>query len=113
MSDPLELEHCAKLLSALAAPERLTIVRCLRKGALSVSELSARLQITLANVSHHLSVLRRARLVQTRKQGRYVLYSLAQACSRRTTPRAASRINLGCCWLAWPPPSPGAPLTPA
>src|ERR1700722_20357281 len=77
MSEPLEPQRCAELLGDLADPGRLRIVRCLRDGPHSVSELADRLQIVLVNVSHHLSVLRHAGIVQSRKQGRHVVYSLS------------------------------------
>src|SRR2546426_11126074 len=77
MKDPLQPRHCARMLSALAAPERLQIIRCLRAGPRNVGEIAAELKAALVNVSHHLGVLRRAHLVRGRKQGRHVIYSLS------------------------------------
>ena len=39
MDDPLQPQHCAEMLSALAAPERLQIIRLLRDGPRSVGEI--------------------------------------------------------------------------
>jgi DNA-binding transcriptional ArsR family regulator len=47
----------------------------------------------LVNASHHLGVLRQARLVCNRKQGRHVIYSLSPICS---SPRAAPTPLYAC-----------------
>ena len=113
MSDPLEPQRCAELLGALADPQRLCIVRCLRDGPLNVSELTNRLNVDLApeediplvNVSHHLSVLRHAGLVQSRKKGRNVVYSLPPGLLQlNQSSDCCDRWNLGCCRLEMPAP---------
>ena len=56
--DPLDPSRCAKLLSALAAPERLKIVRFLADGAQNVTAIADMLRLkNVVNVSHHLAVL--------------------------------------------------------
>ncbi|MCC6420577.1 MAG: winged helix-turn-helix transcriptional regulator, partial [Gemmataceae bacterium] len=77
--DPLQPQMCAKRLAALAAPERLRIVRFLRDGPRNAGAIAAFLQIAAVNVSHHMNVLRTAGLVQSEKRGRFVLYSLVPA----------------------------------
>ena len=77
MPDPIQPEQCAQSLAALAAPERLRIVRLLSAGPRNVSEIAEHLGMALVNVSHHLSVLRHAGLLDKRKQGRFVVYSLS------------------------------------
>src|SRR5258707_3991788 len=76
MSEMLQPGRCAKLLAALAAPERLRIVRFLRDGPRNVTEIAEMLQTAPVNVSHHMNVLKTAGLVQGEKQGRVVVYSL-------------------------------------
>jgi DNA-binding transcriptional ArsR family regulator len=102
MKDPLQPERCARMLSALAAPERLQIIRCLRAGPRSVSEITAELKVPLVNVSHHLGVLRQARLVQGRKQGRKVIYSLSPNLLQSEGASGPAHLNLGCCRLELP-----------
>jgi DNA-binding transcriptional ArsR family regulator len=113
MSDPLEPQRCAEQLGALADPLRLCIVRCLRDGPLNVSELTKRLNVDLApdeeiplvNVSHHLSVLRNASLVQRRKKGRNVVYSLSPGLLQLDDRSGCcDHLNLGCCRLEMPAP---------
>jgi DNA-binding transcriptional ArsR family regulator len=99
----LQPDRCAELLRALAAPDRLRIVRALRQGPHKVSEMADRLKAPLANVSHHLNVLHDAGLVQRRKQGRAVLYALAESVLQAGAPDEPFHLDLGCCRLEVPP----------
>ena len=76
MKDALQPDRCARMLRALADPERLRIITCLREGPRNVSELAALLHAEVVNVSHHLGVLRHAGVVCDEKQGRFVVYRL-------------------------------------
>ena len=101
MKDPLQPERCAQLLAALAAPERLKIVRFLRGGPRNVGEIADMLQTAPVNVSHHMNVLKSAGLVRGEKQGRFVLYSLTPGVLE-TEEQATDHLNLGCCRLELP-----------
>ena len=70
-------EQFARLGQALSDPTRLRILNRLCQTELSVRELAAPLGHSPANTSAHLQVLRRARLVTKRKEGRRVMYSIA------------------------------------
>lgn len=67
----------AEVAQALGHPHRLELLEHLAQGERSVEELSARASLTFANTSRHLQILRRARLVETERRGKYVLYRLA------------------------------------
>jgi DNA-binding transcriptional ArsR family regulator len=103
--DPLKPTQCAEQLAALAAADRLRIVRFLREGPRNVGEIAKMLDTKLVNVSHHMSVLRQAGLVQSEKRGRYVLYSLTPGVLQTDENSHCDRINLGCCRLELPPPT--------
>jgi len=62
--------------AALADPNRQKIIKCLKKSELPVSEIAKNLNITLATLSHHLDILRRAGLVSSRREGRQIFYEL-------------------------------------
>jgi DNA-binding transcriptional ArsR family regulator len=104
--DPLQPKRCAKLLAALAAPERLQILRILRDGPRHVTALSEMLKTSPVNVSHHLGVLRQAGLVRGEKRGRFVLYRLPPDLLQggEGDPGAAEFLDLGCCRLEVPKP---------
>ena len=61
---------------ALGDPTRREILRVLRAGDLTAGDIAARFPITAASVSHHLSVLKEAGLVQAERDGRTIVYSL-------------------------------------
>jgi len=70
-------EMQAELCKTLSNPKRLEILDILReKKEISVNELAEILEIPKANTSQHLAVLRQARVVNTRKDGINVYYSL-------------------------------------
>jgi ArsR family transcriptional regulator len=100
MRDRLQSDKCARFLKALAEPDRLKIVQCLQTGRKTVTELSALLGKELANVSHHLGVLRNAGLVQDEKDGKFVIYSLHPDVFRpKEAGENADSFDLGCCRL--------------
>jgi DNA-binding transcriptional ArsR family regulator len=99
--DPLQPKECAERLFALAAPERLRIVRFLRDGPHSAGEIADMLKIKPVNVSHHLKVLRGAGLVESEKKGRFVMYSLVPGLLDAED-GDGDRLNLGCCCLELP-----------
>ena len=105
MHDELQSADCARRLKALADPERLKIIQLLQSGPKNVSTLSDLLGADIANVSHHLGVLRHAGLVRNEKQGRFVLYSLAPQFFRPEGENgAADHLDLGCCRIEMPKP---------
>lgn len=61
---------------ALADDNRLRIIDVLKGGERCVCDLQASLDIGQSLLSHHLKVLREARLVTARRDGRWVHYSL-------------------------------------
>jgi DNA-binding transcriptional ArsR family regulator len=102
-SEPLEPDRCARALRALADPERLRIINCLRGGPRNVSELAAMLEAEVVNVSHHLGVLRHAGLVKDERQGRFIIYSLhPDVFHPGRGASAKEHLDLGCCRLEIP-----------
>ncbi len=67
----------AEIAQAVGHPHRLELLEHLAQGQRSVEDLSALADLTFANTSRHLQILRRARLVETTRQGKRVLYSQA------------------------------------
>ena len=101
MKDALSSKECAERLKALADPDRLRIVQVLREGPKNVSEITAELSAEIANVSHHLQILKRERIVETEKQGRFVVYRLHPDVFEATR-TATDCLDLGCCRLELP-----------
>lgn len=75
----LEAQRMAEFFAVLADPNRLRILSALAHQELCVCDLAAGLKMGESAVSHQLRILRSARLVNYRKEGRNVYYSLADA----------------------------------
>ncbi|MGH9255682.1 MAG: ArsR/SmtB family transcription factor [Vicinamibacterales bacterium] len=67
----------ARIGKALSSPHRLEMLELLAQGERTVDSLAGEMGVSLANASQHLQVLRQAALVETRKQGLFVHYRLA------------------------------------
>ena len=69
----LQAEFC----KGMAHPKRIYILSLLKDGAKSVNELAALTGIPQANLSQHLSILRKLDILQTRRVGSSVYYSIS------------------------------------
>ena len=67
----------AQIAQALGHAHRLELLEHLGQGERSVEDLAARANLTIANTSRHLQLLRRAGLVEARRAGKRVYYQLA------------------------------------
>lgn len=70
-------EQVARIGKAVASPKRLQLIELLCQGEKSVELLATQAEISVKLASAHLKELRLARLVETRRDGKYVLYRLA------------------------------------
>jgi rhodanese-related sulfurtransferase len=70
-------EQIARIGQASGSPSRLELLDVLSQGPRTVETLAQQTGQSVATTSHHLQVLRRARLVDAEKAGLYVTYSLA------------------------------------
>ncbi|MCM0582085.1 winged helix-turn-helix transcriptional regulator [Weissella diestrammenae] len=85
-----ELEQIFKL---LGNKQRLTILELLRVRAYRVSEIVDVMQMEQSAISHQLKLLREAQLVQTKKQGREVLYCLTDSHILKLLDNAMQHVN--------------------
>ena len=67
----------ARIGRALSSPHRLELLDVLAQGERSVEQLAAETELSIANASQHLQILRQAELTATRRDGNRVLYRLA------------------------------------
>jgi DNA-binding transcriptional ArsR family regulator/rhodanese-related sulfurtransferase len=67
----------ARIGKALSSPHRLEILELLAQAERTVEALAVEIGLSVANASQHLQGLREAGLVESRKQGLYVHYRLA------------------------------------
>jgi DNA-binding transcriptional ArsR family regulator len=65
-----------QLFNALADPTRRRILELLHQGDLTAGEIADQFSISQPSVSHHLSLLKQAGLVECERRGQYIVYSL-------------------------------------
>lgn len=101
-------DQASELLKSLGNRHRLLILCQLAEGERSVGDLAAFLELRDSTVSQHLSLLRRDGLVQARRDGQTIWYSIASVparrvletlfelfCKRAATGRAATNAQAG------------------
>ncbi len=71
------MDELLLVMKALSDGNRLRTVMALRSGELCVCHLTELLQLAPSTVSRHMTVLRRAGLVENRREGRWIHYRLA------------------------------------
>jgi ArsR family transcriptional regulator len=74
------IEAQAKVFSAVAHPLRLSIVHYLAEGERCVCDIAEYLQAGRPNVSKHLALMVEAGVLESRKQGLRMIYSLKTPC---------------------------------
>ena len=67
----------ATVTKALANPHRLEIIELLAQGDYSVEQISLQTDLSIANASQHLQVLKSAQLVEVTRNGTFIYYKLA------------------------------------
>jgi rhodanese-related sulfurtransferase len=72
-------DEFARIGKAVSSPKRLELLDLLCQGARTVEALAAEAELSIANTSQHLQVLRAARLVEASKEGLYVTYRIADS----------------------------------
>jgi len=76
LKDPLYAQF-ARIGHAVASPMRIELLDLLAQGEKTVELLAEQCGAGIKNTSAHLRVLRQARLVETRREGTYIYYRLA------------------------------------
>lgn len=74
---PEQLCDLADLFKVFGDSTRIRILYALIGGELCVGEIAAMLEMTSSAVSHQLAILRRNKLIGSRRDGKSVFYSLA------------------------------------
>lgn len=83
----------AEIAQALGHSHRLELLEHLGQGERSVEDLAARTGLTVANTSRHLQLLRRAALVEGRREGKRVFYRLSGEDAVVALLQALSRVG--------------------
>jgi ArsR family transcriptional regulator len=76
IAKPQNLEQVAQWFHALSDETRLRIIECLAEGEQCVCDLMATLDTAQSRLSFHLKTLKDAGLLDDRREGRWIYYSL-------------------------------------
>lgn len=79
MNNDNDIAQLADLFHLLGDPTRLRIVLSCLPAPIAVGDIAAQLQLSSSLVSHHLRLLRAARIVKSERQGKQVFYTAADA----------------------------------
>lgn len=70
------MDKKVEVFKALGDGNRLSILSMLNVRDLCVCEINAVLEVSMSTISSHLKILRNAGLVNSKKDGRWIIYSL-------------------------------------
>lgn len=76
MHDDRTVVELAEIFKVLAEPTRIRILQAISDEELCVCDIAAVVNATQSAISHQLRILRSARLVKSRRDGKMVYYSL-------------------------------------
>jgi len=80
------LQNVSEILGTLAHPLRLKIILHLSQEPSAVSDMINALNVRQPNLSQHLALLKRLKILKTKREGRKILYFLAYPCLLYTSP---------------------------
>ncbi|MHB8970315.1 MAG: ArsR/SmtB family transcription factor [Pirellulaceae bacterium] len=75
----VNLRDFLTITKALSDEQRVRVLMALQRGELCVCQVVELLGLATSTVSKHMSILKQARLVESRKEGRWIYYRLADA----------------------------------
>ncbi len=77
MEDEIIYTYHAEMCKVFSHPKRLELINALRDKEKSVTGLSQQLELSPANLSQHLSMMKDRRILLARKEGNMVYYRIA------------------------------------
>ncbi len=69
-------QELSRVTHAISNPKRMELIDVLSQKGYSVEELSKEISMSIASTSQHLQVLKSSKLVDTRRQGNFIIYSI-------------------------------------
>jgi DNA-binding transcriptional ArsR family regulator len=85
----------AERLQAIGEENRIRILWLLLDGPRNVTEISTALDQPIVNISHHLGILKRSKVLQVERQGRTMIYSLSSDSWIRSGKNREMKLDYG------------------
>ncbi|MER2063135.1 MAG: metalloregulator ArsR/SmtB family transcription factor, partial [Alkalibacterium sp.] len=93
MIDTNSLEDASLLFKALSDSTRLTIVYQLTLREMNVTAIAQKLAMEQSTISHQLKILKAARLVKSRREGKTRIYSISDEHVRELIDQVMSHVQ--------------------
>ena len=77
LPDKETMEQIAELFKGFADPTRVHILSLLQRQELCVTDIAEAVEISQSAISHQLRILKQMQLIKFRREGKNILYSLA------------------------------------
>ena len=71
------VEQIAELFKAFGDPTRVEILSLLQRGEMCVNDIAQAVELSQSAISHQLRILKQMHLIKSRRDGKNILYSLA------------------------------------
>ncbi len=71
-----KLIELAEWFGVFTDPTRIMIIMCLAEDRMTVTDLAKATDTEIVNVSHHLGVMKKTKMVECEKDGRFMIYTL-------------------------------------
>lgn len=84
-----------EVIIALSDETRLEILEILGKNELNASEISNKCTLSRPTISHHLQILKRAKVLESRKEGKEIYYSVNMHILRSLSEALLGFISFG------------------
>ncbi len=94
-SSPRAVDQVVEILKLIADPTRFRLISLLEHGELNVNTMCQRLELAQPTVSHHLGLLRSGGLVESRRDGKQVFYSLNTEAVGKLNPHGGLSLAAG------------------
>jgi DNA-binding transcriptional ArsR family regulator len=90
-----KIQATAETLQAIGEENRIRILWLLLNGPKNVTEISTALDLPIVNISHHLGILKRSKILQVERQGQTMLYSLSSESWVRSGKNRELKLDYG------------------
>ncbi len=95
MSGINEYELDIEAIRALADETRIEILQVIGKRELNATEVANKCTLSRPTISHHLQILKRAKILESRKEGKEIYYSVNMGTLKKLSQVFLRFINLG------------------
>jgi len=93
MPDEGILFELSELFKTFGDSTRIRILYCLFASEMCVCDIASLLNMTQSAISHQLSVLKRSKLIKSRRDGKVIFYSLADSHVRMILNQGIDHVN--------------------